>query len=359
MLQQRIRRASGLAGFALLALNLQLGAQATDRLTVTEVWVADGNTRLEELTRITGAAESPLGTVWIASSRPGMVLAVAPNGDKSDDFLVARDGDGPGELRGPGRVDVMPDGNMAVHDIGRNAVEVYTPAGEPVRRVIMPISVGWIKGFAALPGGGFVLSGGVFGNGHAIHQFDELGGYLHSWGEAMEAEDMMARFVGTGGALDVLPDGSLLYSRAAPHEIVRYQLPTSGSVAPSGRTIVSIGGLLESPGDDVLLKTTDENGVSYTTFRVWYPQSRGVFLMADGAILNVITHSNEDPELRHTIWQLFSPSGDLEAEARTDGVMYQPWFQCSNGDILASRHDVLGVTSLVRLRVNFNGGSSG
>lgn len=210
-----------------------------------------------------------------------------------------------------------------------------------------------------LPGGGFVLSGGVFGNSHAIHQFDELGRYLRSWGEAMEAEDMMARFVGTGGALDVLPDGSLLYSRAAPHEIVRYQLPTSGSVAASGRTIVSVSGLLESPGDDVLLNTTDENGVSYTTFRVWYPQSRGVFLMADGAILNVITHSNEDPELRHTIWQLFSPAGDLEAEARTDGVMYQPWFQCSNGDILASRHDVLGVTSLVRLRVNFNGGSSG
>ena len=195
----------------------------------------------------------------------------------------------------------------------------------------------------------------MFGNSHAIHEFDELGGYLRSWGEAMEAEEMMARFVGTGGALDALPDGSLLYSRAAPHEIIRYQLPASGPAPPRGRTIASIGDLLKSPGDEVLLKQTDENGVSYTTFRVWYPQSRGVFLMADGTILNVITHSNENPELRHTIWQLFSPTGDLEAEVRSDGVMYQPWFQCSNGDLLASRHDALGVTSLVRLRVNLNG----
>ena len=278
-----------------------------------------------------------------------MVLVVDPSGKKEDDFIVAREGDGPGELRGVDRIAVMPDGNMAVHDIGRNAVEVYTPEGRSVRRATMPLGIGWIKGFAVLLSGGFVLSGGVMGNNHAIHHFDQTGAYIRSWGEPMEAEDMMAQFVGTGGALSALPDGSLLYSRAAPHEIIRYEIPAIGN--PQGRAIAALENLLRSPGDDVLFKGVDEDGVPYTTFRVWYPQSRGVFLMAEGRILNVITHSNDNPELRHTIWQLFSPAGDLEAEAKTAGVMYQPWFQCSNGDILATRHDALGVASLVRLRI--------
>lgn len=196
-----------------------------------------------------------------------------------------------------------------------------------------------------------MISGGVYGTPFAIHQFQADGTYLRSFGEPMEAEDMRARFVGTGGALDALADGSLLYSRAAPHEIIRYEDPTQAPGAPRGRKIAAIEGLLESPGDDVIIRGTNAEGLPTTSFRVWYPQSRGVFGLDDGGVLNIITRSNPDPELRHTIWQRFDSAGNLVGEGRSDAVMYEPWFQCANGDILATRHDVLGVASLAKLRV--------
>lgn len=332
---------------------------AAGRLSVTEVWVADGYTRLEGLTRVAGAAESRLGTVWITSARPARLLVVDPSGDGGHDFIAAKDGDGPGELAGPNRLAVMPDGNVAVYDLRRKAVEIFSPDGKPVRRVRLPLNVSWPKGFAALASGGFALSGGVMGNDFAIHQFDESGRYVRSWSEATEAEEWMARLVGTGGALHALPDGSLLYSRGAPHEIVRYDIPSAGGGEPRGHTIAAVEDLLDAPGDDVLIHGT-EDGIPFTTFDVWYPQSRAVFGLEDGRVLNVITRSDGDQP--RTIWQLFESGqlsgtggGPLVVETQTDGRIYEPWFLCSNGDILASRRDPVGVTTIVRLRLTLDG----
>lgn len=355
-----IRRAVRFAGWAAPAFILYFpfqavgqDAQADARLTVTAVWVADGHTRLDGLTRVAGVAESPLGTVWLTSNRPARLLVLDPSGDGEDDFIAAREGDGPGELRGPNRLDVMPSGNMAVYDIARTAVEIYTPEGEPVRRIMLPLNVSWTKGFATLGSGGFVLSGGIIGNNSAIHQFDQSGRYVRSWGTAMEAEAWEARPVGTGGALDALPDGSLLYSRATPHEIVRYEVAAAIDGEPPQHTIAALEGLLEEPGDAVLVHGT-EDGIPFTTFDVWYPQSRAVFQLKDGRILNVITRSDDGQP--RTIWQLFEAGvGAPVAEAQTDGQVYEPWFLCSNGDILATQRDVLDVASVVRLRLALDG----
>lgn len=61
---QSTRRAFVLAGWIALALSSPLWGQNTpDPLTVTEVWVADGNSRLDRLSRIRGAVETSLGTI--------------------------------------------------------------------------------------------------------------------------------------------------------------------------------------------------------------------------------------------------------------------------------------------------------
>jgi hypothetical protein len=327
-------------------------------LTVTEVWVADGYSRIERVSDVRGVAETPLGTVWISSSAE--ILAVDPSDPSgARDVMIAEgEGDGPGELQSAHSMTITPDGHVAVHDLGRDAIEIYSAAGEPLRRIQLPFSVTWPKGFAVLASGDFALSGGVPWIRAGVHHFSAAGEHLGSWAEAAQVEDWLARVVGTGGALHALPDGSLLYSNGAPHAVVRYEIPPVAGVEPARRTVSEMPDLLEAPGDAVLVKGVNEEGVSYTSFAAGYPQSHAVFGLRDGRILNVIRRQREDGD-RETLWQLFEPrspgSGPathaLVAERIVD-VSYRLWFLCDNGDILASRSDALGVDTVVRLRLN-------
>lgn len=327
-------------------------------LTVAEVWVADGNTRLERIGDVSGVAETPLGTVWITTYSE--ILAVDPSDPSgaSDVMITQREGDGPGELKSAHRIAIMPDGNVAVHDLGRDAIEVYSPAGKPLRRVQLPFSVQWVKGFAILASGDFVLSGGVPWLESAIHRFNATGEHLGSWADGAQAEEWMARVVGTGGATHALEDGSLLYSSGAPHSIVRYEFPPAGDGEPVGRTVSEMPELLDAPGDDVLVKGVDDEGVRYTSFNVWYPQSHAVFALDGGRVLNAIRREGEKGDLE-TVWQLFEPSHEAPDGSTHalvgEGIVsvpYRLWSLCDNGEILATRMDDLGVQTVVRLRMN-------
>jgi len=325
------------------------------RLTVTEVWTADGHTRLERLQDVSGVAETPLGTVWVTSYSE--ILAMDPSDPSgARDFMVAQGkGDGPGELLSAHRIAITPDGNVAVHDVGRDAIEIYSASGQPLRRLQLPFSVTWLKGFAVLASGDFVLSGGVPWIEAGIHHFSRTGQHLGSWAAAAQSEEWLARVVGTGGALHALPDGSLLYSNGAPHAVVRYETPPPGGGEPSGRTVSEMPDLLEAPGDAVLVKGVNEDGVRTTSFYSWYPQSHAVFGLDAGRILNVIRRPAEGGGIE-TMWQLFEPGREgsgahaLVAEGIVD-VSYRLWFLCGNGDILASRSDAMRVDTVVRLRI--------
>lgn len=359
------RLASGIAFVAVPLTVFTLGVPAVaaqdvaapGRLTVTEVWTADGHTRLERLQDVSGVAETPLGTVWVTSYSE--ILAVDPS-DPSGvrDIMVAQGkGDGPGELLSADRVAIMPGGDVAVHDLGRDAIEIYSASGEPLGRLQLPFSVTWPKGFAALASGDFVLSGGVPWIEAGIHHFSRTGQHLGSWATAAQSEDWLARVVGTGGALHASPDGSLLYSNGAPHAVVRYEIPQAGGGEPAGRTVSEMPDLLEAPGDAVLVKGVNEEGVRTTSFYSWYPQSHAVFGLDDGRVLNVIRRPAEGGGLE-TMWQLFEPGLEgssagthaLVAEGIVN-VSYRLWFLCGNGDILASRSDAMGVHTVVRLRM--------
>lgn len=349
-----------LCGFAgSLAVADPVEAQASlGKLTVAEVWVADGHTRLERIGDVSGVAETPLGTVWITNYSE--ILAVDPTDPSgaSDVMITQRKGDGPGELKSAHRIAITPDGNVAVHDLGRHAIEIYSAAGEPLQRVPLPFGVTWTKGFSVLASGEFVLSGGVPWIESAIHRFNSSGEHLGSWADGAQAEETMARVVGTGGALHALPDGSLMYSSGAPHSIVRYEFPPTGDGEPEGTTVSAMPDLLEAPGDAVLVRGVDDEGVKYMSFNVWYPQSHAVFALDGGRVLNVIRREGGDGDLE-TVWQLLEPSHEahhagthaLVAQGIVD-VPYRLWFLCDDGEILATRMDDLGVQTVVRLRMN-------
>ncbi len=328
-------------------------------LTVTEVWAADGYSRIERVSDVRGVAETPLGTVWVASAAE--ILAVDPSDPSgARDVMIAEGkGDGPGELHSAHSMAITPDGHVAVHDLGRDAIEIYSAAGEPLQRVQLPFSVYWPKGFAVLASGDFALSGGVPWIQAGVHHFSAAGKHLGSWADAAQVEDWLARVVGTGGALHALPDGSLLYSNGAPHAVVRYEIPPVGADGdePSGRIVSQMPDLLEAPGDAVLVKGVNEEGVSYTSFAAGYPQSHAVFGLGDGRVLNVIRRRGEDGD-RETLWQLFERSPESSGAAthalvaeRVVDVSYRLWFLCDNGDVLASRSDAMGVDTIVRLRL--------
>ncbi len=319
------------------------------QLTVTEVWDYDGSTELGGFSYVDGLGEAGNGTIWVSDASPGWGRVVLYNPMTDEATVVGRPGEGPGEVLSTTIIAIDPDGNIAMYDIARSSIELYSPTGEPVRRIRLPHRVTWVKGFDVLPSGDFVLSGGVVGVNSAIHQFSREGRFLRSWGESAQADDWEARIVGTGGALHALPDGSLLYSQGAPHRIAHY-LPTDEGW--SEYQIAAFPDLIDAPRDAVIVEGV-EDGVPYRTFHVTYPQSRGVFQIGEGLILNVIVAVDDG----QSIWQLFDPDGTtadahstLIAETRTQA--YEPWFRCLNGDILAVRKNLdTGVPTVVRLRM--------
>ena len=326
--------AKAAAGLAAAFAASPAGAQA--RLEVSEVWSSPPDMALAS---VDGVAEAPGGAIWVSDPIAVSVFAIDPQ--EGAVTLVARSGEGPGEVEAPDRIAVMPDGNMAVFDLSK--VEVYTPGGESVRRIRLPIEVAWPKGFAALPSGGFAISGGIFSVSAAIHEFDAQGRLVRSWGDQSPAVGFRERIVGSGGALYAGRDG-LLYSQSAPHRIVRYGYGPDD--LREGRVLAELPDMLTHPGDGVIVESGEGDDWS-RTFHPHFPQSRAVFELPDGRILNVVVRRDD----AHSVWQVFE-SGALVAEGRAD-VPYFPWFLCDDGTVLATRlTPATDVPVVVRLRVS-------
>lgn len=335
---------------------VQLRAQssaASVRLTVEEVWSSDGFDMAGGLSHVAGLAEAAGGALWIsdvAAGGPGRVLVHHGSTPPGTTRVVARTGDGPGEVLRPNRIAVAPNGDVAVYDSGRGGVEIYAPDGEPRGRVRFPVPVDWTKGFDALASGGLVLSGPVQGIDFAVHWFGPRGALRRSWGAPAAARDIQARMIGTGGAVHALDDGGFLYSQGAPHLVARWDghaLEGDGD----GDRVAALSGLLEAPGDAVVVETVVD-GVPWRSFNVTYPQSVAVFDVAGGLILNVVRMIDEGA----TSWQLVEPGpaadedAVLLAETRV-GVAYLPFSESPGGDFLATRMDpVTGNSVVVRLR---------
>ncbi|MCY4574881.1 MAG: hypothetical protein OXF01_19075 [Gemmatimonadetes bacterium] len=352
---------------ALCGLGLWVGlpeatsAQEPEELTVVEVWTTEGIEIADGLTAITGLVEAADGRIWIADMWPleGRVLVLDPESMRAE--VVGRKGDGPGEVLVPTSMTIMPDGRIAVYDMLRRAVEIYDPDGEPFRRVqLRGVDMPSEKGFAALPTGGFLVTGSARPSEAAIHYFDNEGEWVRGWRERYPPRDafpvnesevavMMAQQAGTGGPVHALPDGSFLYSQSAPHEIVLFERSSTRENDWTERPVVSMPELFEPPGITIVEESNEGGWI----FRDAWPRSMYVFGLGNGYILNVVDMGEEE----RWLWQVFDPQRGADGEAALVAQAsldrrYTLKSVCENGDILAAlANPDTGVSHAVRLRL--------
>ncbi|HET7274230.1 MAG TPA: hypothetical protein VFI91_03585 [Longimicrobiaceae bacterium] len=317
-------------------LSLPASAQG---ISIHERWNTVGSESTVLIAYIAGMVEAPDGSIWVSEGlgNDRLIFEISARGVPTR--VVAGSGDGPGEVANPRRMAQRPGGGIAIYDASHIAVELFDASGEFERRVRLSERVTNQKGFAVLPSGDFVLSGGVRTNPYALHQFDPDGQLVAEWREIPDTKNPRAAVMTAGGPVVAVADGSILFSRAAPHEIVRYS--DSGIKAD---VVATNPDLLEPIGDDFIHETG--SGASlHRTFSWNFPQSRGIFKLPDGNVLNVVWFLDDGISL----WQVYTPQGDLVASQRIARA-YEPWALARNGDIIASYRDpTTGVHHAVRL----------
>jgi hypothetical protein len=320
-----VRPVPALAGL-LAAVSLAITPTADAQgLQLRERWSTRGAPG-KEFISIDGMAEARDGTVWVSDPRGGAVYGVAP--DAASMRVVARSGNGPGEVRGPHHIAQTPDGGLAVLDLGHNAIEVFDGSSRFQYRIPLQYPIVNPKGFVVLPGNRFVVSGGIYGRAESIHIFGLDGRLSASWLPAPRTINLRAGVLVAGGPLAPMGDGSLLFSRAAPHEIAVFS--ANGAQV---RGIARDRRLLPAIGDDFIHERG--SGPSLTrSFRWDFPQSKAVFRLPDGRVLNVVRFYDEGTSL----WEIYSVDGRLLRRA-TVRRAYSPWSLTRSGDVLASYVD--------------------
>lgn len=309
-------------GFALFAGSFFAsapGAAQRHDLTLTERWRTKGSASVTEFASVSGIAESAAGDVWVSDGLNNVLVAVDAQGRHMR--RIARTGDGPGEVRAPSLVARVPSGGMAVYDISRESVDLFGDDGTFMRRVRLAARVMNPKGFAMLPNGEVLLSGGLLTAGGAVHRFASDGRLVANWGETARARNPRAVELVSGGPVAVLHDGLVLYSQAAPHRIALYT-----AAGEQRRLIASNPSVVPPMGDEFVF--ADEGR---RAFRWFFPQSAGVYSLANGNILNVVWNQ----EANTSTWEVYRPDGSLVVRKRFARA-YRPWALARDGDVLAT-----------------------
>lgn len=276
------------------------GGGTPTTIEVTERWATRGQPG-NELASVRGMAEDRRGQIWVADARLGALHVFNASGQ----YLrtVGRRGDGRGEFHLPGRLVRLADGRIAVHDEARPAVDVLSENGRSERRIALGARVTAPGGFAALPDGGWLVSGAAAGRAGELHVFGADGSLRTSWfaptGDTPPA----------GGPVAVLEDGSVLYASAMPHGV--YHFPSPGS---AGQQLAAVS----------VARTAGENA----------PIARALLPVGEGRVLLVVTHESAN----ESVWYLFGPAGERLAETRLSRA-YTPWALTVDGDLLVSYRD--------------------
>lgn len=292
---------------------------------VREIWSTAGDPS-NPFGEIGGMVESAAGVVLVSDQMTSSVYAIDPTTRRVR--RLVRQGRGPGEVQTPGLMALATNGDVALWDLGQNAILVLDSTLRERGRIQLEQGIYNPKGFVVLPDGSFVLSGGTFRSAFGIHHFSADGKHLGSWLPAPETEDRAARIQLAGAPLAALPDGEVLFTRPAPHLIARLELATGG-ITP----VAEDPNLLDPIGDDFHRKRLVD-GREVITPQWYYAQSRGVFELDDGFILNVVTRRYEG----NSVWEIYSSTGQLQARRTLDRA-YHPYAITRGGRILASYPD--------------------
>jgi hypothetical protein len=312
----------------LLTLALLLSLAAADdqsSLQVHEVWATTGS-RATPFGAIGGMIEGPTGEIFVSDQINVAVFSIQPQGMAVRQ--VARQGRGPGEVSTPSLMARTPNGGIALWDIGHNVILLLDAEFRETGRVQPEFGVYNPKGFAVLADTSFVLSGGSFRSGLGIHHFSSDGKHQASWLPAPEVESRSARIHLAGAPVAAAADGMILFTRPAPHLIAKLD-PTTGAIV----ALAEDRAIIPAIGDDFEQRRTID-GREVVAPQWFYPQSRGVFELPDGAILNVITRRYDG----ESTFELYDPSGKLQWR-HTVNKPYQPYASTRDGRILASYPD--------------------
>lgn len=294
--------------------------RAHSGIDVRERWATRGARRLE-FTIISGMAELDDGSVWVADGMTRRVIALDASGGNAR--VAARTGDGPGEVRAPELMARRPGGGVAVLDQGHDALQLFGADGRFERRVPLERQVYNPKGLVVLASDAFVVSGGSPGDEHAIHAFSAEGRAIGSWVAIPPSDDPQESRLIAGGPLAV-EGAHLLFSQAAPHRIVRWPLRGGpGAVLASDPALVApIAGSF---------RRVEEGRVRP---RWWFPQSKALFALSGGRLLNVVTNAEEG----YSVWEVYDARRRRIARARLERP-YEPHALARDGDVLAAYRD--------------------
>jgi hypothetical protein len=217
---------------------------------------------------------------------------------------------------------------LAVLDVSQVAVQVFNPAGRFVERITLSARVHNPKGFAALRSGQFLVSGGISRNGYALHLFGADGKLITSWHPIPQTRDPWAGVMVAGGPVYEMKDGSILFSQAAPHAIIRF-----GRLGGQPQVLGSDPALLRPIGDDFIL-TTGSGQQRQRRFKWFFPQSKAVIELPNGNILNVVWLHDRGT----SVWEIYTPAGRRLVRQQI-ARPYEVWSLAGNGEILASYRD--------------------
>lgn len=162
------------------------------------------------------------GSIVLVEYGSTAVFRLSPDGKEI--WRIGREGSGPGELKIPYRVVVRPDQSVLVFDLGNARYSAYTKDGKHIGDLRSDMTVN-IANMASLPDGRIALSGftrDLRGRAHAIHVLSSALKHERSFGPLPDApHEELVRAIGAGG-MTLGRDGSLLLTRYAPLELLRY-----------------------------------------------------------------------------------------------------------------------------------------
>jgi hypothetical protein len=230
---------------------------ATRQASVTEAWRV-GRTAGQSFSTITGMLEAEPGSIWIADIGNRRIALLNRSGESAGVVIAPDDG----IMLNPAPRWLVRHGDdiVSFDQISRNML-AFSLDGEIVRTVPLAAQIEWSKGLAILPDGSFVISAGIAGRDYALHRFSPTGRLLASWVPLQFVDslpllhDIRAAYIASGGALAADDQGGLIFSRAAPHEIIAYDMRHLEAGLPRNQSIVPI--LL------VISDSTDAQTLSY------------------------------------------------------------------------------------------------
>jgi len=339
-----VPRVLGLAAVCVGALSASVRGQAGTSfpLTVSSVTVVGED---QEFGSIVSAKVGANGNVYAVDHVNARVMAFSSDGRLL--WRAGRKGRGPGEYQIPYRIDVAPNGDLSVFDLGIGEVTTLTAAGQFVRRVRLPFSFRQVDALAHLANGDLVVSGYSIAtdevSAHALHRFRTAAGrlvHVSSFGPLPAARDRAVLPYWTPGPIALARNGDLLYLLRLPYEIHRYD------AAGRERSVLRPRVPLRAVPDDFVRieRTARGTAVSSTETDLEHPGAMAE--VGDGWI--VASRVGR----RGTQWDLFDPRGRVVGSRAVPaewGAM--AGYDRSRGFLwLIGEHDDVPV--LLRLRVS-------